>query len=126
MQVEEILDEEEYRKLLGDLTFDISEHSNSQASLEVLDFEEAVDPFSTAWKSINSTILLGPSNLLRKSIPLAPPLPSSTTLTCFPKRTTLLTPLESEFLDRVSIVHSQNDKIRQSFDELEGEWRRMI
>lgn len=118
MQVEEILDEEEYKRLLGDLTFDISDHSDSPASQEMLDFDQMEDPCAaSAWKAINSAILSGPTNLLRRTVPLAPPLPPSTSFGCLPQHTTPLTPLEAEFLDRVSSMHSQNDKIRQSFGE---------
>lgn len=118
MQVEEILDEEEYRRLFGDMTFDILDDSKSPVSPEVLDFNEVEDDScAAAWKAINSAILLGPSNLLRKTIPLAPPLPPFTSHTCSPQKNPQLTPLEAEFLARASVMHSQKNNTQQSFDE---------
>ena len=107
MYVEEILDEQEYKRLLGELTFDIVDDSDD-ASKDVLDFGEEEDAhFARAWRTINSTILLGPSNLLKKT--------STPDHPCQQRRS--LTALEREFLDQAFIMHSQRDTIRQSFDE---------
>ena len=103
MQVEEVLDEEEYRKLLGDLTFDISEHSNSQASLEILDFEEAVESFCYSLEVHQLDHPIGTIQLASKVYSPCTTTPIFHCAYLFPQTYhSLLTPLEAEFLDRVS------------------------
>jgi hypothetical protein len=113
MYVEEIVDEQEYKRLFGELTFDIVDDSDDASiSKDVLDFEveeEEDAHLGRAWRAINSAILLGPSNLLKKTTPLPLSHPC--------QQRTSWTPLEREFLDQAFIMHSQRDTIRRSFDE---------
>ena len=118
MHVEEILDEEEYKRLCDDLTFDISGRPNSPASPEILDFEEGGGSLCFGLEDHQLDHSLGTHQLASKvhSPCTTPPKPHHTFMLSqpYPRR---LTPLEQEFLDRVSVLHSQTDKIRQSFDE---------